>query len=90
MVLARIEGNVVSTVKHSSLRGWRLLICQPMDGKGQPQGVPIIAIDPHGAAMHETVMVSTDGAAARRIVNDLKSPVRYFVLGIVDPKEGIS
>lgn len=89
MILARIEGNITSTIKHPSLKGWRLLVCQPVDGEGSAQGVPIVAIDPLGAAVHETVMVSTDGLAARKIVNDPKSPIRNVVLGLVDPREAL-
>src|SRR5260221_1513218 len=32
MLLARVEGNVVSTRKDSSFEGWRLVLCQPSDG----------------------------------------------------------
>ena len=84
MTLCRIEGNVVSTRKHPSLRGWRLLICQPIDGTGKPNGVPVVAIDPHGAGLHERVIVSTDGSATRNAVKDQKSPARNMIVGIVD------
>ena len=40
-----------------------------------------------GAGMHQRVIISSDGAAARKAVGDEKSPVRWLVLGIVDEKE---
>jgi hypothetical protein len=49
MLLARIEGNVVATRKHPSFEGWRLLICQPINPAGEPEGAPQVAIDAHGA-----------------------------------------
>jgi ethanolamine utilization protein EutN len=89
MILARIEGNVVATKKHPSFEGWRLLICQPIGQTGEPEGVPQVAIDSHGAALHERVIISSDGSAARAAVGDPKSPVRWMVIGIVDePAEG--
>ena len=88
MILARIEGNLTATRKHPSLKGWRLLICQPIDLLGQPTGVPSVAIDPHGAGLHQRVLVSTDGAATRAAVKDPKSPVRNMIVGIVDEPEG--
>jgi microcompartment protein CcmK/EutM len=88
MTLCRIEGNVVSTRKHKSLHGWRLLICQPLNATGQPEGVPTVAIDPHGAALHQTVIVSTDGMATRRAVADEKSPARNMIIAIVDEPAG--
>ena len=84
MILARIEGNVVSTVKHSSLQGWRLLICQPIGTEGKAAGVPVVAIDPYGASLHQTVIMTTDGNGARAMVKDEKSPVRNMIIGIVD------
>ena len=87
MLLARVEGNVVATRKHPSLEGWRLVICQPINAAGEPEGVPQVAIDSHGAGIHQRVVISSDGAAARNAVGDQKSPVRWLVLGIVDEEE---
>lgn len=87
MLLARVEGNVVATRKHPSLNGWRLVICQPIGLNGDPEGVPQVAIDPHGAGMHQRVVISSDGSAARQAVKDPKSPARWIVIGIVDEKE---
>ncbi|MGA2747185.1 MAG: EutN/CcmL family microcompartment protein [Verrucomicrobiota bacterium] len=87
MLLARVEGNVVATRKHPSLEGWRLVICQPINGAGQAEGTPQVAIDAHGAGMHQRVVISSDGAAARAAVKDAKSPVRWMVIGVVDEIE---
>lgn len=84
MFLARVEGNVVATRKHRSMEGWRLLICQPINGAGQPEGSPQVAIDPHGAALHQRVVISSDGAATRKAVGDERSPARWMVVGVVD------
>ena len=84
MRLARVEGNVVATRKHPSLEGWRLMVCQPINLEGENDGTPIIAIDPHGAGMHQRVIVSSDGLAARRTVGDDRSPVRMMITGIID------
>ena len=87
MLLARVEGNVVATRKHPSFEGWRFVICQPINNSGEPEGVPQIAIDGHGAGMHQRVIISSDGSAARAMVGDPKSPARWFVMGVVDEKE---
>ncbi len=87
MFLARVEGTVIATRKHPSFDGWRLLICQPISADGDPHGAPQVAIDPHGAGMHQRVIISSDGAAARKAVGDNLSPVRWIVTGIVDEKE---
>ncbi len=87
MLLARVEGSVIATRKHPSFEGWRMLICQPLNTAGEPEGSPQIALDPHGAGMHQRVVISSDGAAARELVKDRKSPARWLILGIVDEKE---
>jgi len=87
MLLARVEGNVVATRKHPSLQGWRLVICQPIGASGESEGAPQLAIDSHGAGMHQQVIISSDGLGARREVGDDRSPVRWLVIGIVDEHE---
>jgi ethanolamine utilization protein EutN len=87
MLLARIEGNVVATRKYPSLEGWRLLICQPINQAGDPEGAPQVAIDAHGAGMHQRVIISSDGSATRHAVGDEKSPARWMIIGIVDEQE---
>lgn len=87
MLLARVEGNLVATRKHPSFEGWRLVICQPIGQDGSPDGAPQVAIDPHGAGMHQRVVISSDGSAARKAVGDEKSPARWIVVGIVDEQE---
>ena len=66
MLLARVEGNVVATRKHPSLDGWRLIICQPISAAGEPEGAPQVAVDPHGAGLHQRVIISSDGASVTR------------------------
>jgi ethanolamine utilization protein EutN len=87
MLLARIEGNVVATRKHPSFDGWRLLICQPIGPAGEAEGSPQVAIDSLGAGLHERVIISSDGAAARAAVRDPKSPARWMIVGLVDEPE---
>ena len=84
MLLARVEGNLTATRKHPSFEGWRLIICQPISRAGEPEGVPLVAIDSLGAAMHQRVIISSDGLSARKAVGDDKSPVRWMITAIVD------
>ncbi len=87
MMLARVDGVIVSTVCHPSMAGHRSIICQPIDAEGRDEGVPFLAIDPHGAGRHQYVLISTDGSATRDHVGDPHSPLRNMVLAIVDEKE---
>lgn len=84
MVLARVEGSVIATRKHPSFEGWRLLICQPIGADGSAEGAPQVALDPHGAGMHQRVILSSDGLATRKAVGDPRSPARWMIVGVVD------
>ncbi len=84
MNLARIDGTIVASACHPSMVGWRTVICQPINEKGADEGTPVLAVDPLGAGLHQIVMLSTDGSETRKIVGDPKSPLRNFILGIMD------
>ncbi len=85
MQLARVVGQATSTVKHSSLNGWKLLIVQPLMADARsPDGDPVLAVDRCGAGRGETVVVTSDGAATREMVGSETTPLRWTVLGIAD------
>ena len=86
MRLARIRGYVTSTVKHPSFERCRLMIAQPVDQNDQPDGGPQVVLDPHGAALHQKVLICSDGSWARKYLEDERSPARWWVMGIVDPE----
>jgi ethanolamine utilization protein EutN len=84
MQLAHVAGHAVSTVKHASMTGWRLLVVQPLTADGQADGEPLLAIDGLGARAGSTVMISNDGKGARELLRSDTSPVRWFVMGLID------
>jgi ethanolamine utilization protein EutN len=84
MRLAYIRGYVTATVKHPSLAGARLLIAQPVDVAGQPDGAPQVVLDPLGAGLHEQVIICSDGSWARNYLKDPRSPCRWWIMGLVD------
>lgn len=86
MKLAVIRGYVTSTVKHSSFDHCRLLIAEPVDNRGKVEGAPQIVLDDLGAGLHQTVILCADGGHARKMLNDPRSPARWWVMGIVDPE----
>ena len=84
MLVGMVEGNAISTIKHRSMRGWKLLIVQPIDIEDRPDGDPLLAIDRLGAGHGTRVLISNDGKGAREMVGDNNSPVRWMVIGLVD------
>lgn len=85
MFVGMVEGRAISTVKHRSLHGWKLLVVQPVGFDGtSPEGDPLLAIDMLGAGHGTKVVISNDGKGAREMVGDTNSPARWAVIGIVD------
>jgi ethanolamine utilization protein EutN len=84
MQLARVIGHTTSTIKHPSLEGWRLAIAQMLNVQREPDGDLIVAVDKLGSGIGQTVILNSDGKGARELIGDEKTPVRWFVIGIVD------
>lgn len=84
MQQAKVVGTAISSTKHPSLVGWRLLIVQPLGINNQADGDPALVVDHLGASIGDRVLISSDGKGARQLMNDQKSPVRWFVMGICD------
>jgi len=84
MQIGRVVGHGVSTAKHASLTGWRLLLVQLLTADGKEDGEPLLAIDNLGAGAGDRVILSNDGLTARQMVGDKNSPARWLVLGIQD------
>lgn len=84
MNFARVDGTLVTSHCHPSMKGRRTVICQPLDAEGRDEGAPVLAIDPLGAGLHQRVILSTDGSATRELVGDPHTPLRNLIIGIVD------
>ncbi len=83
MELARVLGRVVATVKYPTLQGVRLLLVQPQNADGQPQGEPIVAADALQAGPGDLVAWVT-GREAALALPDTFAPVDCAVVQIVD------
>ena len=85
MQFARVLGAATSTVKHSSMDGWRLLVVRLLGSDGiAADGDPVLVVDSHGAAAGSRVVITSDGEAARTLLDNDQTPVRWTVMGICD------
>ena len=89
MVLAKVEGAVVSTKKDPNMVGRKLLLLRPqlVDEKDPTKfragSNTIIAVDTVGAGIGELVMFCQGSSA--RLANGLReAPVDAVIIGIVD------
>ncbi len=84
MILGKIIGNVVSTIKLPIYQGYKILIVQPVNNKEEPQGKSILALDTVQAGVGDIVLVIDEGNSSRLIMNNPTAPVRTMIVGIVD------
>lgn len=81
---AKVLGTTHATTKHDSLRGQRLLVVQPLGVGDTADGAPLIVVDQLGATRGDRVMLTSDGAFARELVNHPSTPIRWYTIGIID------
>lgn len=84
MILARVSGTVVATIKHAFYAGRRLLMLDLLDAEGNATGGYLVAVDSVGARPGQTVLVIDEGNSARQITGDPQAPLRSIIIGIVD------
>ncbi len=83
MLLARVVGTVVATVKDESLKGIKLMVVQVLNEDGTPRGRPEVAADAVGdCGPGDHVFLATRKEAAFPL-GDLV-PVDLSIAGFVD------
>ena len=82
MRLAKVVGNVVSTIKDKGYYGYKLMLVEVIGG-GSNEGERLVAIDTISAGIGDRVLV-TLGSSARRMVEDDTIPVDAAIVGIID------
>ena len=83
MLLGRVIGNVVCTMKNASLTGQKLLIVQPLDRNCRDKGRPVIALDSVGAGAGETIYWCRGKEASFPFLPS-EPPADATIVGIVD------
>jgi ethanolamine utilization protein EutN len=83
MLLGRVIGNVVATMKDPSLTGQRLLLVQPVDRNGRDKGKVLVALDSVGAGAGETVYWCRGKEASFPFL-PVEVPTEATIVGIVD------
>jgi len=86
VILARVQGTVVSTRKDAGLSGLKLLLVREVDAQFQPTGNQLVAVDAVGAGTGELVLVAS-GSSARLTEVSKDKPVDAVISGIVDSVE---
>lgn len=84
MLIAKVVGNIVSTIKHPAYQGRKLMLVRAMHLPNEKPDDDFIALDFAQAGIGDTVLVCSEGQATRRLVGDPNAPVRSSIIGIID------
>jgi microcompartment protein CcmK/EutM len=83
MHLARVIGEVVSTMKDDNLTGIKLMVLQPIAASGEAAGRTLVALDSVGAGVGEHVFF-VRGREAAFPFYPVEPPTDASIIGIVD------
>lgn len=84
MLIARVVGELVSTQKHPSHEGRKVLLVQPLNLDGSNRGDAVVALDAVDAGVGDKVLVATEGFSAMTAVGRPQSPIDMAVIGFID------
>jgi len=84
MIICKVSGDIVSTVKNKRFVGKKILIVQPLDLEDNPQGEAFLALDAVQAGVGDRVLVMREGGSARIVFDDNEIPVQAVITAIID------
>ncbi len=83
MLIARVVGNVVSTVKDERINGRKILIVREATVENELVGKPLAAIDTVDAGIGDLVLIA-QGSSARQTNQTKESPTDAVIMAIID------
>jgi microcompartment protein CcmK/EutM len=86
MLIARVVGDVVSTIKDDKITGKKLLIVRETTVENELVGKPIVAVDTVDAGIGDVVLIA-QGSSARQTTFTKDTPTDAVIMAIVDSLE---
>jgi ethanolamine utilization protein EutN len=84
MLLGRVTGTVVATIKADGLEGVKFLVVQPLDKHQQDHGAPIVAADAVAMAGPGELVYFVASREAAEALPERFVPVDHAIVGLVD------
>jgi microcompartment protein CcmK/EutM len=83
MLIAKVIGTTVSTIKDEKLVARKLLIVRQTDETGAPSGKPFVAVDTVDAGVGDLVLTCS-GSSARQTDITKDTPVDAVIMAVID------
>ncbi|MCJ7584082.1 MAG: EutN/CcmL family microcompartment protein [Anaerolineales bacterium] len=86
MLIAKVIGTTISTIKDEKLTGRKLLILRQADETGTPFGKPYVAVDTLDAGIGDLVLTA-HGSSGRMTDLTQNRPVDAVIMAVIDHLE---
>ena len=86
MLIAKVVGTTVSTIKDEKITGHKLLVVQQTDETGKTIGKPFVAVDTVDAGVGDLVLTAS-GSSARQTTLTKDRPVDAVIMAVIDSLE---
>ncbi len=83
MLIAKVIGTTVSTIKEPTLEGRKLLILRQTDERGTLVGKPYVAVDTLDAGIGDLVLTA-HGSSGRQTKITQNRPVDAVIMAVID------
>ena len=86
MLIVRVIGTTIATIKDEKLQGKKLLVVQQTDEFGKGSGKPFVAIDSVDAGVGDLALAAS-GSSARQTTITKDTPVDAVIMAVIDSLE---
>lgn len=86
MLIAKVVGSAVATIKDEKLNGTKLLVVREADVEGNSIGKPVVAVDTVEAGVGDLVLIAS-GSSARQTTITKERPVDAVIMAVLDSLE---
>ena len=84
MIVVRVLGHVVSTIKEKSFEAYKLLVVRPVDLEGQYTGDSFLALDRCQAGVGDHVLILEEGNGIRSLMDMPRGAADALAVGVID------
>jgi ethanolamine utilization protein EutN len=84
MLIAKVIGTIVSTIKHPAYDKSKIMLVQALHLPGDKLDDAFVAVDLAQAGVGDVVLVCQEGGSTRQIMGLTDQPVRSSIVGVID------
>lgn len=85
MIICKVIGSIVSTIKHDSFKNQKIMLVKPINLDGSYKSGTMVAVDTVCAGVGDIVLVASEGRSATELLGFKKrEPLRSVIIGVID------